>query len=82
LGNHKCKHDKQAQKELENICFEDLNTNVDIAVDVIMQKIETNICLPMEECIPNISYYHMTVDDLRNVYYKIVMVLWNMMKMM
>jgi len=63
LSNHKCRHHRQAQKELENTCFEDLHTNVDSAADIMMQNIETNICLPMEECIPNISYYDMTMDD-------------------
>jgi len=59
LGNHRHNHDKQAQKELVNICFEDLHTNVDNAVDVTIQNIETNICLFMED----ISYYDMTMDD-------------------
>jgi len=63
LGNHRHNHDKQAQKELVNICFEDLHTNVDSAAHVTMQNTETNICLPLEECIPQISYYDMTMDD-------------------
>ncbi len=63
FGNHKQEHDKQAQKEMEFVCDNNLHTNVDSVLPVTMPNIKTNICLPAEDCNPYVSCYEMTMDD-------------------
>jgi len=48
---------------MELVCNNNLHTNVDSLVHVTMPNVETNICLPAEDCIPYVSYYEMTMDD-------------------
>ena len=70
MGSHRHTHQYHIDNKAANICFQNCHTNVDGGVAAAMQNIESNICLPMnmEESIPKLLYYEMTMDDIRNIH--------------